>query len=72
MKPGGIGIWVIGGFSLIAFIGCEAYKSDRRLPPPPGASVHESPSHAGSPAPQGAMPVPAPIAPDKGGDRTMR
>lgn len=65
MKPGRIRASVIGVFALAAFIGCEAYKHDRQLPPPPGASVHESPSHAGSPAPQGSTPVPAPIAPDK-------
>ncbi|MCC2642005.1 MAG: hypothetical protein K0S45_2418 [Nitrospira sp.] len=59
MAPRRIGISILSAFALVALIGCNGHSSNRQLPPPPGASVHQSPSHAAPTAPQGSMSAPA-------------
>ena len=53
-------LWVL---ALLTLTGCDRQGFNRQPPPPPGASVHQSPANAPTPAPQGSVLVP-PVTPD--------
>ena len=55
MTLGSMGMAVLGILALTTIISCEGFSQNRQLPPPPGPSVHESPSLAGPPPTQGSV-----------------